>query len=312
MDGIRVPTSKPLNDYPAVFNSGISVTERYLANPRWLKSEELLDFRSRLNELKSLISDDYEIGAAWFWLSRSLPFSPYELNRENLYKKPVAAVRKITIREPRTRTALLEAGMLPVTAREMDTLSLLIAKRGYTNLIIDLRGKSGIQPESVEYLLSYLSQVPFTGGIYPTRKFTDHYKTLPKSNEYQKYFRSFTEVPYKTGEFRNETGRYFKITPYSKTFKGKVYLLSDSKTSGVSSSFIYLAKKHKLATIAGQHASVSSGIGERIPLNSDYSLTMIISEFTTAENRYLTTTDLQPDIILHEEDALEYVLNIIR
>jgi hypothetical protein len=308
ISGIRVPDSRPINDYNFVINSANSITERYIFNPEWLKSDQWQVFSEKINEMKPVISDDYEIGASYFWLGRSLPFQPYELNRENPLRKPAGNGRKMTIREPETKTALIDAGMLPLTAKEMDTLAIIIEKKGCTSLIIDLRGKNRIQPESVELLTGYLTPKSFIGGIYPTRKFFDGNKSLPRAQDYPKYFRSFTETGYKAGEFYRENGRYFKITPAAKPFKGKVYILTDTRTSGVSSSLIYILKSQKLATIAGQAASLSSGISERIMINSDFSLSLVVSDYFTPDNRHLNESDLVPDIILHDEDALKYVL----
>lgn len=308
ISGIRVPDNSPINDYYFVINSANSITERYIFNPEWLKSDEWLKFREKINELKPVISDDYEIGASYFWLGRALPFLPYELNRENPFKKPAVSIRKITVREPKPKTALIDAGMLPLNAKEMDTLAVIIEKKGCTNMIIDLRGKNKIQPESVELLTSYLTRKPFIGGIYPTRKFFDVNRSLPRAQDYPKYFRSFTESMYKPNEFYKENGRYFKINPAAKQFKGKVYILTDTRTSGVSSSLIYILKSQKLATVAGQTASVSSGLSERITINSDFSLTLVVSDYFTPENRHLIEADLHPDITLHDEDALKYVL----
>jgi len=308
ISGVRVSDNRPINDYKTVISSAISLTERYIFNPAWLDSDEWQEFREEINELKQIISDDYEIGAAWFWLTKDLPFLPYELNRENPFYKPAVNERKSTIREPRPGTALIDAGMLPSASKEMDTLARLIERKAYTNLIIDLRGKSKITPQSVEHMIGYLTQKPFIGGIYPTRKFFYGNRSLPRAQDYPKYYRSFSDAGYKTGEFHNEVGRYFKINPAPVPFKGKVYILTDSRTSGVASSFVYILKKHKLATIAGQRASVSSGMSERISINGDFSLNLVVSEFYTPDNRNLTGTDLEPDIILHDEDALKYVL----
>jgi hypothetical protein len=308
ISGVRVPDSRPINDYRSVVNAAMSITQRYIFNPEWLKSEDWLNFSENINELKPVISDDYEIGAAWFWLGKGLPFAPYELNRENPFKKTPDSYRKMTIREPRPKTALIDAGMLPLTEKEMDSLALIIEKNRCTTLIIDLRGKSKIMPESIEYMACYLAQKPFTGGLYPTRKYFENSRSLPKVQDYPKYFRSFSEAGYKTGELYKEQGRYFKINPAAKTFRGKVYLLTDSRTSGASSSLIYILKKFISAAIVGQRASVSSGISERIQVNGDFSLSLVVSEFFTHDNRNLTEGDLEPDIILHDEDALNHVL----
>jgi hypothetical protein len=308
INGIRIPDNRPINDYRFLVSSANSVTARYLFDRDWLRSDEWTDFSNRINELKAVISDDYEMRVSYYWLGRNLPFSPYEITRENNLKKQTASVRKMFIGEPEPETALIDAGMMPQSAMEMDSIAFLIEKAGSKKLVIDLRGRAMIEPVSAEYLLGYLSRIQFKGGIYLTRKYTDNNSSLPKADDYQKYFRSFTGEGYMPGEFRNETGRYFKISPISKTFKGEVYVLTDSRTSGVSSSLIYMLKKHKIAKIVGQRASVSAGISEKIALNKDFSLTLIVSGFKTPENRDLTADDLEPDIIVPSEDALKYVL----
>jgi hypothetical protein len=311
IEGVKVSSGKPINDYQFVINTAFSITNEYIFNSEWLKTDEWLNFREKTDELKPIISDDYEIGAAWFWLAKSLPFQPYELNRENPYRKPSGNARRMSVREPMPKTALIDAGMLPATSKEMDSLALLIERKGCTNLIIDLRGKSKIQPESVEFLTCYLAAKPFIGGVYPTRKFFETNRSLPKAQDYQKYFKNFADARYNQNEFYRDPGRYFNINPVKQPFRGKVYLLTDSRTSGVSSSLIYILKKHKIATIAGQRASISSGLSERLMINSDFSLTMVVSEFFTPDNKKLTEADLEPDILIRDEDALQSVLKIL-
>jgi hypothetical protein len=308
MEGIKVSSGKPINDYPFVVNTALSITKRYLFNSEWQKFDEWMKFSEKIYELKPRISDDYEIGAAWFWLAKNLPFHPYELNRENPFRKPPANPRKMSVREPKPKTALLDAGMLPLTAREMDSIALIIERKGYTSLIIDLRGKSRIQPESVEFLTCYLAAKPFIGGVYPTRKFFETNRSLPKPQDYPKFFRNFSDSRYNANEFHREQGRYININTVKLPFRGKVYVLTDSRTSGASSTLVSMMKKHKIASIAGQRASVNSGYSERIMINNEFSLTMVVSEFFTPDGKKIMEADLEPDALLHDEDALKYIL----
>jgi hypothetical protein len=311
LTGIKVQNNRPINDYPSIINTAILLTEKYLFNSVWLKSDEWLSFRHKIIELKSRISDDYEIVATFYWLGKNLPFSPYEISKINPHSKSTGRQKEIWIRELKPGIVFIDANSLPVNVREMDSIALIVERKGYNKLIIDLRGKSKIIPEVTEILINYLSSESFHPGIYLTRRWFNSNKIIPESQDYKKSFSSFSDNNYSSGEIYRESGRYLNIVPREKTYNGKVFVLTDSKTSGVSESLIYILKNQKLATVVGQRTSGSSFLAEKLIINDVFSLNLLVSDYYTSEGKSLNKTGIEPDIIVSGQDALEFMLKTL-
>ena len=308
LSGVKMPNDKPIKNYPSIINTAFSITEKNLLNPVWIKSDEWTDFREKVNELNPKIADDYELAATFVWLGKKLPFSPYEINKLNPASKPNSNKKVALVKELKPNTALLESNSLPETQREMDSIATVIDKKRYANLIIDLRGRSRINPGNSNILLNYLTNKSFYAGVYLTRKWFDNNSSIPKPADYKKLFKGFADSDFKSGTFSKEPGRYLNVVPNRKTFKGKVYVLTDAKTSKVAEVLAYLLKNEKLALVVGQKTSGSTMIDEPLKINNEFELNLPYSDFYTAEGKSLNQKSIEPDIPVSGEDALKYIL----
>jgi hypothetical protein len=311
LTGLKLQNSKPINDYQVIINSAIALTEKNLLNPAWLKSSEWHDFKKKINELKPKIADDYELAASFVWLGKKLPFSSYEINKNSPRFKSSQKKNSVGIRELKANTALFDANTAPSNAREMDSIASIIAKKGYTNLILDLRGRNSLNPCTANELVNYLSVKSFIAGVYLTRKWLDNNTTIPKAHDYKKLFQSFSEAGCKVGGLYKEQGRYLNVVPKAKTYKGRIYILSDSKTSKGSEAIIYELKKEKIATVAGQKTAGSTILTERLLINNEYELILPVAEYYNCEGQCLNKSGIEPDLTVSGEDALGYVLKIL-
>ncbi|MCX6225239.1 MAG: S41 family peptidase [Bacteroidia bacterium] len=308
LTGIKMPDSKPIKDYPLIINSAFSLTEKNLFNSEWLKSDEWLDFRIKINELKSKISDDYELAAAFFWIGKKLPFSPFQISKTRPNNRSTGRRNPASIREVKTNTAVLNANSLPANQKEMDSIAVIVDKKRYTNLIIDLRGNNKISPGVAAILLNYLSDKAFNAGVYLTRKWFDSNSMIPKGEDYKKLFKDFNDTKNNAGELYKEPGRYLNIVPQGKSYKGKVYVLADSKTSNVSEALVYVLKNNKIATIIGQKTSGATILDEHILINDEFDLILPVSDYYTFGGKSLNKIGIEPDITVSGEDALKYAL----
>ena len=193
----------------------------------------------------------------------------------------------------------------------MDSLSVIIAKKAYTNLIFDLRGKNSPNPCSANILVGYLSDKAFNAGIYLTRKWFDGNMIVPKSSEYKKMFKGFNDAGYQADEFYKEQGRFLDVVPVTKSFKGKVYVLTDSKTSRVAEAMVYILKKEKIATIVGQKTAGASMLYEHILIINGYEIYLPVSDYFTSEGKSLNKIGIEPDIPVSGDDAMKYVLKVL-
>ena len=308
LTGIKLPDNRPLKDYPSIINSAFLTTEKYLLKASWLKSGEWLSFREKMNELKPKISDDYELAASFFWLGKKLPFSPYEISKSDLSDDSPVRKNQVSIRELKPSAALLEANMLPVTRHQVDSIASIIDQKGFTRLIIDLRGNFRQNPFAANELVSYISSKAIDAGVYLTRKWFETNRILPASGVCETLPKGFPDGNYANGDLCKIAGSCLRIVPRSKTFRGKVYVLTDSKTSKVFEALIRALKNDKIATIVGQKTAGFSMLAEKIKVNKEYELVLPVADFYTCDGKNLEQTGVDPDIAVSGEDAMKYIL----
>jgi hypothetical protein len=308
LSGIKVSDSKPIKDYISIINSAFRITEKTLFNPVWLLSDDWKEFKKRVNELKMNISDDYELAATFFWLGKKLPFSPYEITKTRIDNRSQGRRNRPGVREVNPNTAFFDAGSIPVSQKDMDSIALVIAGRGYKKLIVDLRGNSRLSPVAANLLINYLSEKPFHAGVYLTRRWGDSNKTIPLAMDYQKLFRGFTDRDFRLDGLFKDQGRYLNIVPCEKPFKGKVYILADAKTSKVAEILSYALKKEKIATIIGQKTAGFSFLSENLMINNEFELILPDADFFTSEGKTLNKIGVEPDIPKSADEAMSFVL----
>jgi hypothetical protein len=308
LTGVKMPNGKPLKDYQYIINTAFALTDKNILNKDWLKSDEWIDFRKKIDELKPKIADDYELAAAFVWLGKKLPFSQYEISKNRPSGKVSIRKNAAAVREIKPNTALVEVNSMSSTKKEMDSISAIIAKKGYSNLILDLRGRRSLKPNAANEWLNYLSDKAFVPGVFLTRKWFDANVLIPKLPESVKLFKSFSDGNYKEDEIYKESGRIMNCVPRVKTFKGKVYILTDSKTSKTSEVLAAVLQNEKIATLVGQKTSGLTVLFENLRINEEYDLVLPVADFYTNEGKSLNKAGIEPDIPVSGEDALGYIL----
>lgn len=307
LTGEKVPANKPIKDYKTIVNNIFTASEKSLIYPIWIKSPEWLTFKNSVNELKPLISDDYELAASIMWLGKKLPFSPFEIQKSG--SRPGNNTSKISSRvtEIKHGIGLIDGNLLPASMKEMDSLSRIISKKEITTLVLDFRGKSRISPEAGVCLLNYISGKPFQAGVYLTRKWWNSHPAVPKAVEYKKWFKDISETV-SPAKYSNEPGYVLAIVPVKKSFLGKIYVLTDSKTSKVFEAVASILKSEKLATIVGQKTSGSTSLTESLMISDEFSLLLPVADFYDPNGKNFTKTGIDPDIPMLPDNAINYIL----
>ncbi len=308
LTGTKLPGNKPLKDYQNIINTSIALAEKNLANPHWLKSGEWKDFSKKMNELKPKMADDYEMAASVEWNGKKLPFTPFEISKINPRLKTSETKKNSIFRELNAKTVLLDVNSLPVTKPAFDSLAVVIGKRGFENIILDLRGRNSINPAAANYFANFISKKTITAGVFLTRKWFNSNPAVPDTKESERLFKSFGETGYKPNSFFSEMGRTFKIVPAQNSFKGKVFVLTDSKTSKVSEVLVHILKIEKLAVIVGQKTKGTALLAERLPVTSEFELIIPVAEFYATNGKPVEMKGIEPDKTVSNEDILQYVL----
>jgi hypothetical protein len=284
-----------------------------MANQAWVKSGEWAGFKKEINELKSKIADDYEMAAAITWIGKKLPFSPFEISKINPRSKPGENRNQAGIRELNSSTVLFNINSLPGTKQETDSLAEIIANKRYANLIVDLRGRNSVTPCAANQFLNLVSNKGGVAGVYLTRKWFAANAQIPKPQDFNRLLKSFAESCFAPNEFYLEPGRALTITAVKKGFKGKVYVITDARTSKVSEALVYLLKTEKRATVAGQKTAGTTFLVEQLHINKQFKLTLPVAEFYTSEGKTTGKEGIEPDVKVTGEDALQYIQkNIIK
>lgn len=307
LTGVKMPNDNPLADYKLIISTALSNGEKYLADPAWIKSGDWQDFKKDLGELKPKIKDDYEMAAAITWLGKKLPFSPFEINKINPHSKTSEAP-KTAFREINTNTILFDASSFPSTKMAFDSLIARIGKKSYGNMILDLRGRNSINPAAANYFASFIAKKTFTAGIFLTRKWFAGNPSVPEVKDFEKLFKSFGETGYKANSLYTEKGRSFKVVPVQNSFKGKVFVLTDTRTSKISEVLVHILKTEKMAVIVGQKTNGSDFMVERISVNTDFELILPVAEFYSTDGKKVEKNGIEPDIAITEGDPIQYIL----
>ncbi len=308
LTGTKLNGYQPIKDYQNIINTSFTLAEKNLAKPVWVKSDEWEEFREKINELKPKIADDYEMAASIEWNGKKLPFTPFEISKINPRSKTTAAKNISSFRELNPKTILFDANSVPAIKTAFDSIAVIIGKNGYENLILDLRGRNSINPASANYFINYISKKTFTAGVFLTRKWFDSNPKIPEANQYDKLFKSFAEIGYKANSLTTEKGRTLKIVPSQNSFKGKVFVLTDSKTSKISEVLVHILKTEKIAVIVGQKTNGSAFLVERLPVTAEVELVLPVAEFYMVGGKPIEKNGIEPDKPVSKEDILQYVL----
>ena len=307
LTGVKMPNDNPLADYNMIISTALTTGEKYLADPAWIKSGDWQDFKKDLGELKPKIKDDYEMAAGITWLGKKLPFSPFEINKINLRSKTSEAP-KTAFREINTNSILFDVNSFPSTKTAFDSLIAIIAKKGYGNMILDLRGRNSINPAAANYFANFISKKTFTAGVFLTRKWFAGNPSVPDAKDFEKLFKSFGETGYKANSLYTEKGRIFKVIPAQNSFKGKVFVLTDSRTSKISEVLVNILKTEKMAVIVGQKTNGSALLSERLLVNKEFELILPVAEFYLSDGKKMEKNGIEPDIDHTEADPIQYIL----
>jgi C-terminal processing protease CtpA/Prc len=147
-------------------------------------------------------------------------------------------------------------------------------------------------------------------GCYVTKLATDANGKLPVYSEFEKSLKNFRSLS-DNNDILKENGVYLKTEPAVPEFKGKVYLLTDHRTSKVAEALAILFKKEKIATLVGEESSGSSMLTQTIELDKQYQITIQVAQFLDREGKNYTNIGTVPDMIVNEGDALNFLLKKI-
>jgi len=309
LTGEKIASDHPIRDYDALITKAFVLTEQDCWDATLVKSAEWNSFKSKVNELKAKIADDYEMGAVIFWFSKKIAINPFEIRKISKNEGDAKPKRNFSARELKPNVALLDLSDLPTGKLEMDDLFREIQKKAYSTLILDARGRRNLQLVTAALLANHLAFKPADWGVYLTRKWFDSGSSVPKPADYAKALKNGASIPDKLLNLYPEKGYFLKPDPTPSIFHGKIFLLMDNRTSRVAESLAIWLKNDKLATLVGQKSSGNPLLYENILVAPQYRINIPTGQFYDKLGKNWMGIGVDPDLPV-QEDPLGYVLKL--
>lgn len=312
--GSKELPSLPMEKYDEVFEKAATLTNEKIYNPKVLSSKDWKRFSKDMKKITPTLQDDLEMIFAFYYKSRKLPFSHYAL------MKPLKTSLKDTdkngktahllLEEKNKNTAYLKIKSFEGSADEIDSTFKIIKKNAYKNLIVDFRNNTGGSVEAGIAFASKLFDTTSYGGVFLTKKWFNNHDYIPTPDNYSQ-FDYFSQANYDLiieGIHKKEA-LYLKIIPQKPNFSGKLYMLTNNNTASTCEPIIYELKKQKRATIVGEKTAGAMLNGEFFDLNNGFKIVIPTADYYTSDGYRIDQNGVKPDIEVHENEALEFVMN---
>jgi hypothetical protein len=287
-----------------IFNKNLLTTKNYLA------------FEKDIRAVAKNMHDDLEMEFAFFYFAKDLPFSHYSLIRlsEDKVKAESTLKNQITIEEKTPETLYMKIKSFSGKASEMDSAFAMINKKNYKTLIVDLRNNSGGTIEAGMKFATNVASSEFYGGVFLTQKWFNETNIPPVIADYNK-LPLFSKANFDLiiEGIHNEKGLCLKVIPEAITFKGNLFILTNSKTASTCEPIVYGLKQYKRATIVGEKTAGAMLNGEFFKITDNYSIVIPTADYYTSDGFRIDQQGVTPNIITKQELALEFVLkNLVK
>jgi len=311
LSGRRERATKPMEDYPLLFEKALTLTEDNIYNKELLKTSAWSTFVKDMRAVCPRLQDDLEMVFAFFYFVGKLPISHYALLKPLPEKAETLQnyKQRYLFEEKKPGIAYLKINTFEGSASEIDSLTSLIGQKSYPYLIVDLRNNPGGSIEAGMRFTTWLADTTFYGGIFLTQKYFNKHNSPPGIDDYA-LFPHFSEANFNLilEGIHNTEGLCLKIVPAAHTYKGKVFILTNSRTASTCEPLVYGLQQQKRATVIGEKTAGAMLNGELFKLEKGFSMFIPTADYYTADGFRIDQQGVQPDIETNKEDALAYTL----
>lgn len=313
ISGNREIPKLPLEDYPELFRSTVSLTENKIYNREMLQSTEWSDYVAHMEKTTPKLQDDLEMVFAFFYRASALPFSHYTLMKPMQEKEwndhSESKTKHLLLEEKNVETAYLKISSFGGTDQEVDSMFEIIIQKNYENLIVDLRNNSGGSVEAgMAFATSVIDTTTF-GGVFLTQKWFNNNDEIPSISEYEN-FPHFTEANYDLiiDGIHNTEGLCLKIIPKERVYKGRLFILTNGNTASTCEPIVYELKKQNRAIIIGEKTAGAMLNGEVFGLENGFKMFIPTADYYTSDGYRIDKKGVAPNIETEKEDALNAAL----
>jgi hypothetical protein len=309
--GLKRKDNSSLNNYPALVNQIINLTEEHIYSPKILSSNKWKNFKTTLLANSSKMKDNFELQIGFLAIARDFSFSHYYISK---HKTGIDASNNVNLIERNSKTVVLEIKAFEGKRELMDSIIRILDGKQYENLIIDLRNNGGGDVETAVPLMEFIESKETIVGIFPNSKWYKENNRFPTQDEYAKFneFNTGTlEAFYQKAEAGY--GVFLKCMPSKSHFKGKVFVLTNKNTGSTSEVVASAFQENKLATIVGQKTAGGVLSAKVFNLNADFDILIPQNDYISYLGNRLDKKGVKPDIIVKGMDEIEYILkNLIK
>ncbi len=311
--GVRTTPTLPLDNYPAIVERALLLTEEKIYNKRVVQEKQWSSFKADLLELATQSQDDLDLIFGFFHYGDDLPFSHYNLYRktddpalENVSDGDTNA--RMTLKSLPGNVAHLVIRSFSGEGKEIDEIFERIIKENPSTLIVDLRGNTGGNISAMR-VVSNLIERPLYGGVFVTNKWFEKNSAPPTVEQYSE-FQSLTEanVDLLFKGIHERDGISLMVLPAAQPYRGKLFVLTNKFTASSCEPLVYGIKQYGLGTVVGQKTAGAMLNGEEFPMSDGWYLTIPTAEYYAADGYRIDGVGVAPDIEVESAAALDYVL----
>jgi len=298
-----------IRDYKELVNKVIKTTKLNIYNPNLVKTRKWNKFEKQLKRKSSYFRDDLELITYFFYKSRQLPFSHFNiLNKDYSSSKNTGKILSTRLSD---ETVILKIQSFNNNKETLKDAITAIIAGNYKNLIIDLRNNYGGNIESALTLVSHIIDKPLHGGYFITQKWHRKNNNKIPNKLNTRSFPVFSEANYNLlmqGIHKHE-GLILQVNPTNMYFKGKVFVLTNKSTASTCEPIIYGLKINNRAIIVGEKTSGAMLSAEPFELFDGFKLFLPTADYFTSDGKRLDKIGVIPNIKIESKNSLEYVLN---
>jgi Peptidase family S41 len=310
--GNRKNIKLPLEDYSKLFSEAINTTRDKIYKKSLIEENEWKKFIENMNEVIPDIQDDLEMVSAFYYFGKKLKTSHYALLKSFRNEDDNSQTKKkcVFFEEKSENTGYLKIKSFNGTSTEMDSIFKIIINKNYKNLIVDLRDNSGGTVESGMAFANNVFTKPVNGGLFLTQKWFNENDKIPNISQYDK-FEYFSKSNYDLiiKGIHNKNGLYLKVVPNQESFKGNLFVLTNTLTASTCEPIVYELKTQKRAIIVGTKTSGAMLNAEKFTLYNNFYMYIPTADYYTSDGYRIDQKGVFPDIETKSEEALNKVLN---
>ncbi len=318
--GTKDNASLPLSDYPALIEKALALTESHLYNHTLLEKDEWVTFSEKLRQMAQGAQDDLDVLFAFFQYAKDLPFSHYNFLRPNealrkllegTASEEASAAEHVVFEEKNPGVAYLKISSFAVGTRSIDSLFTIIRDKDYPNLILDLRDNPGGNISAMR-VSEHLVDKEYPGGFFVTGKWFAQHSEPPVPGDCADLpTLSESNVNLLYEGIHNEQAVCLSVTPVSRPYSGKVYVLTNKKTASAAEPLVYGLQQNGRAAIVGEKTAGAMLNGEHFEVGDGWKLTIPTADYYASDGFHIDRVGVTPDHKVPSDNALEKTLELI-